>query len=222
MPPLPPHAGLVKIEIFWGLPSGGFSTTGLHWAYTGSVPTAAAANAIAASVRTAAVTQFLPRLTTDRTLQNVTVTDLSSSSGVVGLAAASSGGARPTPGLSVNDATVVDYTIGRRYRGGKPRSYYPFGANADQTGGNLWTSAYLTEINNAVTAFTTAVVGVNSGGTILSTPVSVSYYSGFTTYTGSGGRPKTRATLRATPLLDPITAHSVRRTIGSQRRRLGI
>lgn len=222
MPPLPPHAGLLKIVIHWGLPSGGFSTTGLHWAYTGSVPTAAAANAIAASVRTSAVTQFLPRLTTDRTLQNVTVTDLSSSSGVVGLAAASSGGARPTPGISVNDALVVDYLIGRRYRGGKPRSYYPFGADADQLGGNQWTTAFVTEMNNAVTAFTAAVVGVSSGGTILSSPLSVSYYSGFTTYTGSGGRPKVRATLRPTPLLDPITSHAVLKRIGSQRRRLGI
>lgn len=221
MAELPPVPNVLKVDIQWVLPNK-LSGTGLFWAFTGSLTSATTANAIAAAIRTACVTDFVPLFPIATALGQVKVVDLTNTSNPVGLQTGSTSGARPGPALSVNDAAVVDFTVNRRYRGGKPKAFFPFGNGTDQQGGNEWTAAFVASVNSAYTSFNTALNAISTGGVVLTGQRSVSYYKGFTTYNGSGGRPKVRATQRPTPVVDIVSNHATNLIVGSQRRRLRI
>lgn len=216
-PPVPQH---LRTDV--GFSIGGSTPTHIRqfWAFTGSAPSSATALAIAQHLRGLYVTNVVPLMPTNWSLTNVTCTDLSTTSGAVGVATGGTFGSRPGEQNSANDAVVVHFLISRRYRGGKPRNYIPMGVAGDQTQSRNWTTAFITTATTAMNAIQTGMKGFASGGVTISTQTNVSYYKGFTTYNGSGGRPKVRNTLRATPVTDTITGLVVDTRIGSQRRRL--
>lgn len=149
----------------------------------------------------------------------VVATDLSTSSGLVGTNASAHAGTRTGTANPVQVCTLIDYKIGRRYRGGKPRGYWPFGISSDIVTENVWSATFQTLVNTQFGVAVNAMTGSSTGTNIVQ-HVSVSYYQGFTVYNGAGGRPKTRATLRANPVVDPVTTHAVNGFLGTQRRRV--
>jgi hypothetical protein len=83
----------------------------------------------------------------------------------------------------------------------------------------MWTAAYVTDINTAVTAFFAEIAGLSVGAVGTLTHVNLSYYKGFTNVTNSSGRERAVPTYRAVALVDNITGYSCKQEFGSQKRR---
>lgn len=220
MPAPVPVANCLKITFLHGLGADAPAGSKIFFTYTGGPPTATDANNIASSCSTQWSSHLAALLSSSWELGGVTVQDLSSSSAAFGESTTTHAGTRAGTPLPVNCCTDIEYVILRRYRGGKPKGFWPFGVAGDQTTSQQWGSTYQSAVNTAYGAFISGIAGLSSGTTTLANHVSISYYSGFTTYTGSGGRPKVRATPRTTPIVDQVTTHLCRATVGSQRRRL--
>jgi hypothetical protein len=115
---------------------------------------------------------------------------------------------------------LVNYVIGRRYRGGKPRSYFPWGTVADLQGRQNWTAGFLTNVNtNLATAFA-AMIGANAGSTVVTAHVNVSYYLGSKVVIDPiTGRAHNVSIARDVPVVDTIDSFKTSPTVASQRRR---
>jgi hypothetical protein len=142
----------------------------------------------------------------DLSLNQVELLDLASTSGNSGLWNGAIGGTSTGAALTQGTATVLDFKIARRYRGGKPRTYLPSGRAADQNDLNTWTSTYQSAVDSAWTAFIAAVLAIGGTGITLTQHVNVSYHTG--------------GAIRPTPVVDNITAYSMALRISSQRRRI--
>ena len=219
MPPLPSVANTLKAQLLWSDSSDNNVRTTLFYRYTGGPPSATDCNALAADIYGAFAAmdgQWSP--TTQ--LTGVELTDLNSSGGAQGLHAQSTSGIRAGTDLAGGTAVVVGYTIVRRYRGGKPRSYFPFFTSSDLTNRQTWAAGDLTALDSDLATAFTAIIGATSGTTTITEHVNVSYYEGFTVVTSpTTGRARNVPKVRSTPLTDIITSFGARPTPGSQRRR---
>lgn len=149
-----------------------------------------------------------------------TVTDLTSPTAGTGSHVSADAGTRGTGFLAGGTATLLNYTIGRRYRGGKPRSYWPFGVTGDLNGPNLWSTTYTGDLFTAYGAFLTALLAITTGGVDLDAQVNISYYEGFAPLQNPvTKRWRNIATPRAVPLVDDVLTFAVNGKPASQRRR---
>jgi hypothetical protein len=115
----------------------------------------------------------------------------------------------------------MNFKVGRRYRGGKPRIYLPWGSASDQATLNQWTSGFISSAATAWTNFITAIAAAPWSGASGLKQVNVSFYSGFTNETGPSGRARAVSTPRAgSAVVDDIIAHSLNTIYGVQRSRL--
>ena len=154
-------------------------------------------------------------------LEEVFIQDLSSASGGEGASGTGSVGTRGSGELPVGVCVLVNYAIQRRYRGGKPRSYFPFGIQSDLLDGSSWSGAAIAAFHAGVQGFITGMIGQVAGSTTISDLVNVSYYDGVITTTPPWRGPgfKYPRALRAVPVVDTITSSAVAAKPGSQRRR---
>lgn len=220
MPALPDVASVIRITTKLSV-SGGSSDIISRWfmKYTGTAPTNADLNTLAAAVVTHWGVEMKGLFHSAYHLTEVEIVDLTSPSAAVGLASASVAGTRSGEVLSAAAAVCVQYKIGRRYRGGHPRSYWPMGVQGDLADVNTWDSTMITSSEADVAAFIADVAGeVWSGGGTL-THVNVSYYDGFTNVTGPTGRARAVPTLRVTPVVDDVAGYNTNPQVASQRRR---
>lgn len=221
MPPLPNVPNVMKIRLIWGVNAPVNVGTNLYWSYTGGPPAAADCTSIAGQVQAAVVSDLVSLLSQNFSLQEVICTDLSSPTGATGLNATGHLGTRVGANVPISSCVLLDHLINRRYRGGKPRSYLPFGVDADLNNQRTWAAALATSVNAGWASFVTAVNAANSGTTVMAAHVNVSYHKGFTVVTSpTTGRARNVPTLRATPVVDTITASTMNLKIGTQRRRL--
>jgi hypothetical protein len=117
-------------------------------------------------------------------------------------------------------ALLQNFTVARRYRGGKPRIYLPVGTSATLQNASTWTSGFVTSMNAAWASASTFIPAAAPSGTTITGQVSVSYYKDFTVFIGSTGRARNISTLRTGgPVIDSITAATVNAKPASQRRR---
>lgn len=216
---LPAVANVFRLQYNFGL---GAALGGVHqyWRYSGGPPSNSDAVAIAGEANSLFGTNLKSLLSIAYQLNNIVFTDLSSSSGVMYEDTAAVPGTRSGTNNPANCCVVVDNLISRRYRGGKPRQYWPFGNVGDLTTSQHWNSTFTTAVATGLNAFTAAMEAYGGASISIVQQVNISYYSGFTNYTGSGGRAKVRNNPRATPLVDSITSLAPRIIVGSQRRRL--
>jgi hypothetical protein len=116
---------------------------------------------------------------------------------------------------------LINYPIGRRYRGGKPRSYLPWGTSADLNDAQTWDTTPLADFHTGWTAILAAVVAAGPvGSAVIGSQCNVSYYGPPNRIiTGSTGRVRTISTTRSTPIIDDLPSFSVNRKLASQRRR---
>jgi hypothetical protein len=193
-------------------------TTRSFWEYSGGPPTATDCVALAADLY-ALVAAHNALWDTETFLSGVKVTDLSSSSGGVGEHASSTVG---TTDFAFSAATcaLINFVITRRYRGGKPRWYLPWGGGGDLTSKQEWTATFITNTTTAVAAIRTGFIGSTSGSTAVSNQCSVSYYAGFTAVENPiTHRWRNVPNLRTTPEVNVIESFSVNGLVSSQRRR---
>ncbi|MBA0084905.1 MAG: hypothetical protein HRJ53_07915 [Acidobacteria bacterium Pan2503] len=155
-----------------------------------------------------------PRVPTTTVLREVVTEDLGHSSTIPGEWAGSHAGTYPTAGQSAEVATLVNFKIARRYRGGKPRVYLPQGVSAQMNNPVQWQSTYVSQVQGDWANFINAILSSSPPSATIDKQVSVSYFSGH-----SGVPPV--PTPRPTPLVDDVIYATVNSIPASQRRRMG-
>lgn len=209
MPPLPVVPGVVKI-ILGGTYHDARWLNIFHMGYTGAAPDATTlGDYLTSTVMPAAVVAYAAEMSVDNELTSGEVTDLASDTGASVSISASTHGVRSGDFMPASVALVISREINRRYRGGHPRSYLPWGtAGTMATGSTIdWDPDFLTDCGEKFGTMITSWSGGAFGSTTITVPVNVSYRS--------GGAPRTTA------VVDPITSSIARQRICSQRRRLG-
>lgn len=219
MTPLPPVSGVAKVQVLWDVGTDSDVSTTTYWRYSGGSFDSAAAAAMAGDILTNwAGHEGLWTPTVK--LVGCRVLDLASDTAGEAVASTDVAGTRTGGPLPAATCAVANYTIDRRYRGGKPKGFLPWGSDSDLETEQTWTSAFITAALAAWQAFFAAVSGVSSGGSTLTTHVSVSYYSGFTVVTSpTTGRARNVPTKRTTPQVDTVGDTEIGTVLGSQRRR---
>lgn len=218
MPPLPTVPAVIRADLQWQDAADINVTTRSFWEYSGGPPTSTDCLALAVDLYALVAAQNA-NWDTETFLSGVKVTDLSSMSGGVGEHAASTVGTA-TFAFSAATCVLVNFVITRRYRGGKPRWYLPWGGGGDLTTKQEWTPAFITAVTSAVSAIRTGFIGSTSGSTAVENQVNVSYYAGFTAVENPiTHRWRNVPNLRATPDVNVINSYSVNGLCSSQRRR---
>jgi hypothetical protein len=205
MPPLAPVPNCLKVEIM------GTTTAGLNWAnilhfnWSGTAPTVAACEAIAEQVFNEYNSQMLTNASADISLTEVQVTDLTSNTSSQGSYEGAATGDLEGSVVPAGASVLAQYASTLRYRGGHPRTYLVLGESLKLENTSTWTSAFVTAVEEAWTAFLAAVVGYASGGCTVGSQVAVSYSSGHAP--------------RPDPIKLPLTFTGCSATVASQRRR---
>jgi hypothetical protein len=154
------------------------------------------------------------------TLTTVDGVDLSSTSGASATAVVSHAGNLTTAPVDNAIAAIIKYEIDRRYRGGKPKMYFP-GADTSMVADVAhWTTAAVNGLATAFNAFNGALTALTVSGTALDGLWNISFYQGFT----SAQNPVTHRwrnipSYRAVPLQDAVNSFTVDALMGSQKRR---
>jgi hypothetical protein len=210
----------VRVRCIWNKAATGEGGVRFYLSYSGSAPSGANCTTLAGDIESAWASHLLSLQSTQYALEEIDVLDIATSSGNSGQWSGNTDGTRSGTGLPVSVCTNVEYGIGRRYRGGKPRGFYPFGVEADLNTQAAWSSTFLTAVNTGIAAFMTALEALSVGSMGTLAHVNLSYYSGFTNHTNPSGRSRAVPTYRSAALLDTVTGYSAKATLGSQRRRL--
>jgi hypothetical protein len=220
VPPLPSVPSVIKTRfLFQDGGDANVSATN-YWLYTGGAPTSAAIAALAQDLNTAADGSFLALQGTTTRLLGVEAVDLASSSGSQAVTADGSDGTRTGSSLAGGTAALLNHHISRRYRGSRPKNFFPFGVSADLSTRQSWSTEFVTSMQSAWNSVLDEFLGSASGGTTIAEHVSISYYSGSRVVTSpTTGRARNVPIVRVTPLVDPITSSTANITPASQRRR---
>jgi hypothetical protein len=154
-------------------------------------------------------------------LETTRVTDLTSQSASDSIASTVHAGTRTGSFIPAGCCLLTNFHIARRYRGGKPKMFWPFGVQSDLQDGQTWDTAFQTLCTNQINDFFTAVFGASSGTTTITGLYSIGYYHKFQ-YTQPDpvtGRIKLKPTALATPYTDPVITVTVNPKVSYQRRR---
>lgn len=221
MPPLPDASKVVKVLMKWSDTLNNDILTRFYVRYSGTAPTDSELANFTDDVSGFYGSSLKGLQQTGYALIEVEATDLSSPTAAFGATGVSIAGTRDGGPIGAGEAVVISYEIQRRYRGGHPRGYFPFGVSEDLQTQQTWAAAFTDEVDTSWAAFFVALEGaVWSGGGALE-HVNISYYQGFTVVTDPiTGRARNVPTPRGAPVVDIVSGHIVRTRVGTQRRRL--
>ena len=218
MPALPPVPNVLKASILWTISSDVNARTGLFFEYSGSAPSNSACQALAGDIF-AAFSVNNGDWDHDTTMIGCEVVDLSSSSGGVGIHSASQPGTLSSP-ISGASSVLANYLLARRYRGGRPRSYWPFGDSSVVGNRQTWEATFIEGVTTHLNAAFAATIGSTSGGTTINQHANVSYYNGSrVVISPTTGRARNVPILRSSPVVDTIVGFQVSTRIANQRKR---
>jgi hypothetical protein len=220
MPALPPVAQVLKFVWHWTVDGDPLAQTIGHWHYSGGPPTPTDCNVMGSNATSLSDSVFAAVCHNTVGVAKCQVTDLTSPTSAQGEGGSPWLGTESGSLLPPAASAIANYTIARRYRGGKPRNYFPLGVSGDLASTGLWSGTAITNFETAIVNFLAAMLtGVASGCTI-DRHVNVSYFHGSTVVISpTTGRARNVPTLRGTPVVDTITGSSVASFVGSQRRR---
>lgn len=213
--------GVVKLAFIF---SDGINTdivSRFYVSYAGAAPSAGQLNTFCSDAHGHFVASCIADLNQKYALGRVHAIDLSSATGAEGDDATSDAGTATDPELTSDVSLVTSYEIARRYRGGHPRGYWPFGQSSSLANPQEWTDAFVSGMQDDFSSFMAGVLSTPwTGGGPLG-HVNVSYFHGFTVVTDPiTHRARNVPTVRVAPVVDAISAIIVRKHIGTQRRRL--
>lgn len=200
-------------------------TTGFHtyFATGGPAPSVPQLASILSLASNAYAVELAPFAHPSTILTSIDGVDLSSDIGSESSVTANHPGTRAGGMLPANACALVNATINRRYRGGKPRFYLPLGTDSDLLNPQQWTSAFVTGASGAFTNFVVSIENAINGniGGAAGGLVNVSYYEPPPIwYQPDGVNWKRKSTKRPVPVIDNITGTAVSSILGSQRRRV--
>lgn len=218
VPPLP-ASPVVRIRCIWNQAASGEGGTRFFMGYSGSAPSSTNLDALADEVITQWNTQLIAQIPTDVTLTEVVCEDITTYDGATGSAGPGEAGTRDGTPLPYQCAFQVNYAISRRYRGGRPKGYWPFGITADLLDPAHFVVDTAGGWANDVAGFMTAIGAYSSGLFAVTGQVNLSLYNGFTVVTPPDGRSRTVPKYRDTGVVDAITAWNGVSRLASQRRR---
>jgi hypothetical protein len=220
--PLPSPGNILRVRHKWSIDTPPFAYTRIFYEWSGAAPTTGACAAIAAEHMANFVTYGKALLSSDWVLEEVDVTDLSSSSGAEGVDTSSTTGSRGGSPALGQAPVHVQFNISRRYRGGKPGVYLPLGTSSDYSGVYQWTSEFLSSVDTDVADWFNGLNGYASGGCTVGEQVNVSWYEGNEVVVNPiTGRARNVPKPRAAPVVDIIGNWTAGQRIASQRRRRG-
>jgi len=207
MPALPSPGKVIKAQLVWTIGTDTNCMNVLHYSYTSSAPAAVDLQSFAAALGAACPTSYLSNLSSLQKLTEVIATDLSSPTGLQGIANVSKQGTSPDTGNEPASASLVcQFQINQRYRGGHPRAYFPGLTQSHLQNMQQWSSATLATLQPLIQTWMQTPVGQTYGGLTGMQHVSVSYFHAHA--------------LRPTPQVFTVQGYSLNPIIGSQRRRL--
>lgn len=220
MTPLPVVPFVIKCQFEGKLGDDTNVTTRFFLRYTGPSPTNAQATTFAQSLYTTWDAHLKAMHNPQFTFLQAVATDLSSTSGGTGIWAHSDAGVRAGTGLTAGACAMINLLINRRYRGGKPRMYFPAGSETDLATPQTWLTEFITGMNTAWTNVQTDLFGTAWTGATIAAQCNVSYYEGYLTPTIlPSGAAKNHLQKRTTPLVDDIASFNTHLRVTSQRRR---
>ena len=218
MPSLPSPGAIIKSGFKMGVGIDVKALCQLYLAFSGT-STTALLETLASNLANSWDSHLASLAAEQVVLEDVTCTDLTSSTSPEGYQAVDYAGTR-SGGMTAGVCTVISGEISRRYRGGHPRNYWPFGGTGDLADAQSWSDDYLDACETAWQAFLTATPGCFPSGITYVGFRNVSYFEGFTNHTYPSGRVRSIPTVRGTPVVDAIGSYVIRPYIGSQRRRI--
>jgi hypothetical protein len=214
-----PASPCLRVRMIWNEGVAGEGGTRFYLSYAGSAPTGANCTTLAGDIESAWATDLAPLAGTTIVLNEIDVLDIATDSGLSGQWTGSSAGTRDGGGVPWQVCANVEYGIARRYRGGKPRGFWPFGLTSDMFNNATWSNAFVGDVNSGIEAFFTAVQALDVGAVGALAHVNLSYYKGFTNIANSSGRERAVPTYKTTASLDTITGYATKVVAGSQKRR---
>jgi len=220
MATLQPVPSTLQIVLKYTTSSSGNLINRIFMTYSGSAPTPTQLNTLAGAIASAWTTDMAPVTDANTELVNVQITDLTSPTSAQGAAASTATGTRSGTQLPAGAAALLNYTISRRYRGGKPRTYLYAGVAGDLSTAQTWTAGFISALHAAWTSFinATAVAVWTGGGTLAQ--VNVHRYASFENQAyGTPTKYRRIPTPLVPPVTDAITAFAVNPKVASQRRR---
>jgi hypothetical protein len=189
--------------------------------YSGSAPSASDLDTFCAALYADWITSMIGLSGATVELQGIEATDLTTVTSAQGSHFDGNAGTRTGHPVPIDAAVVTSYKISRRYRGGHPRGYWPFGVSEDLENAQKWGSAFADEVSASYTAWRDALRthGWSGAGTLGF--VNVSYYQGWTIVNrGTPPRAFNVPTLRGGgPVVDGVETFQTRLKVGTQRRR---
>lgn len=218
VPPLP-ESPVIRIRCLWNLTSVGEGGTRFFVGYSGPAPNSDTLENLGAAVFSAWAANLSGLCPFGITLDQVVCEDITTYTGATGISGGSSAGSRTGTSLPFQCAAQANYSISRRYRGGRPKGFWPFGVTEDLADDGHFNTAFLTDMASNLDAFFSEVTAFTAGGFLLTGQVNLSLYNGFTVTTPPDGRTRTVSKYRDTAVVDPVTAVNPVARIGSQRRR---
>jgi hypothetical protein len=222
--PFPPAPNVLKLQMKFTTPNDLDIVTNTHYLYSGAAPGPSGLNSWLSAVATAFTNDLQPLCGSWITHVQDTVTDLTSAAAGQAQQNHTQVGTRTGGTLPISACALFNGKIIRRYRGGKPRTYWPFGTDTDLADSAHWTTTAQTAFNNGMNAFNTALLAAGAGTATITAGVSVSYFQGhFAVQNGVTKRWKNVPTLGPSPpypYIDQLQQYTCNLTLGSQRRRL--
>ena|SRR5215469_15143908 len=192
----------------------------LYFSYSAGPPSGADCTTLAGAINSAFSAHLAALMVPNYELDEVDVLDIATDTGLSGQNTTVVAGTRTGIPVAYQVAFNVEYGIARRYRGGKPRSYFPFGADTDLADYSHWTTALHDLVLTGVTAFFNAIEATSIPGLGTLKHINLSYYQGYQPRTTGGGqttfKPKYRTDFAKS---DVVTSYIPRLELSSQRRR---
>jgi len=155
VPPLPNVPQVILLTWLWTYGSDTSVFSRIHYKYSGTAPgsTNLATWCTTASNHYATNAQGL--FHPECTLTLIEATDLTSPTAGTGNHAVTLAGQRAGTRLPASTAVLLNYSVGRRYRGGKMRQYVPMGVEADLATPQTWATAAITSFGQWFTMLDT-------------------------------------------------------------------
>lgn len=219
MPALPSPGKVFRVHLRFGPSDLNQWGVRFYISYTGGPPNAGDTSDFADITFGLFGTNIMPLVESNLFLTECQVIDLSSPTGAEGLFTGSVAGGDSSGIVPEDVCVIINHDIGRRYRGGKPKTFLPPAGVGGLADDKSWSSGTVSAFTAAWEAAIAAMLAVTEGTFSPSNIVSVSYYHGFTVFTEPSGRARNIPTVRPAPLVDNITSSAARGLVGSQRRR---
>lgn len=209
MPPLPDVPQVCKVII-----SGQYHDA--KWInvwyvhYSGAAPSAGDIGNYLVALETPGIpVQYNAQMSVDNEVTGIECIDLTSPTSASNSIAISYFGSRSGDFTPASVAMVASLEVNRRYRGGHPRKYLPWGtAGTYATGSTInWDPAFVAACQVTIGIIIGMFTGITEGATTWDQVVNVSYHN--------AGAP------RVTAVVDPVVSAIIRPRICTQRRRLG-